>query len=190
MYLCNWITSPCLRHCKSTSAPGLAKSRRWPKWPVCAVCSSVSDSAIPRTAAHQAPLSMEFSRQEDKWAAISFSRKWPSTHASQKVRGRLLWCQPVYIPHHTSVLGLMGIKGDGCRWGPRAARRSVDKGLSGSALRDWPSRACVVGTPPSQCWASQTTWALLQPQQHPENPRWCHLRWKAMYSLERPCRCE
>ena len=39
----------------------------------CAVlsCSVVSDSAIPWTVAHQAPLSMEFSRQE-YWSV------WPS----------------------------------------------------------------------------------------------------------------
>ena len=40
---------------------------------------------------------------------------------------------------------------------------SVDKALSGSALWDWPSRACLVGTPPSQCWASQTTCAPCSP---------------------------
>ena len=39
----------------------------------CAVlsCSVVSDSAIPWTVAHQAPLSMEFSRQE-YWSELPF----------------------------------------------------------------------------------------------------------------------
>ena len=36
-----------------------------------AVCSVVSDSATPWTAAHQAPLSMEFSRQEH-WSGLPF----------------------------------------------------------------------------------------------------------------------
>ena len=74
--------------------------------------------------------------------------------------------------------------------GPWAPRLSADEALSGSALWDWPSRACLVGAPPSQCWASQTTCAPLQPQQHPENSRRCHLHREATYSLERPRRYE
>ena len=35
-------------------------------------CSVASDSTIPGTIAHQAPLSMEFSRQE-YWSGLSFS---------------------------------------------------------------------------------------------------------------------
>ena len=42
-------------------------------WLCCAVlsCSVVSDSATPWTVAHQAPLSMEFSRQE-YWSGLPF----------------------------------------------------------------------------------------------------------------------
>ena len=36
-------------------------------------CSVVSDSATPWAVAHQAPLFMEFSRQDLEWVAISFS---------------------------------------------------------------------------------------------------------------------
>ena len=38
---------------------------------LCAVSSVVSDSAIPRTVAHQAPLALEFSRQE-YWSGLPF----------------------------------------------------------------------------------------------------------------------
>ena len=35
------------------------------------LCSVMSDSAAPRTVVHQAPLSMEFSRQEH-WSGLPF----------------------------------------------------------------------------------------------------------------------
>ena len=38
---------------------------------VCVSCSAVSDSATPWTVAHQAPLSMKFSRQE-YWSGVPF----------------------------------------------------------------------------------------------------------------------
>ena len=38
---------------------------------VCVSCSVMSDSAIPWTVAHQAPLSLEFSRQE-YWSGLPF----------------------------------------------------------------------------------------------------------------------
>ena len=39
------------------------------------VCSAVSDSATPWTIAHQAPLSMAFSRQE-YWSGLPFPTPW------------------------------------------------------------------------------------------------------------------
>ena len=42
----------------------------WPGLDTC-VCSVMSDSAIQRTVAYQAPLSMEFSRQE-YWSGLPF----------------------------------------------------------------------------------------------------------------------
>ena len=46
--------------------------------------SVLFDSAIPWTAAHQAPLNMEFSRQE-YWSGLSLS---PGDHADREIKPR------------------------------------------------------------------------------------------------------
>ena len=76
--------------------------------------------------------------------------------------------------------------------GPWAPCLSADKALSRSALWDWPSRACFVGTPPSQCWASQTTCAPLQPHSTLKTPggvictEKLHIHWRDRVGMSRP----
>ena len=61
--------------------PILTSNATWPhEWldfinPVCVSCSIMSNSATPRTVAHQAPLPMGFSRQEpwSGWSGLPFS---------------------------------------------------------------------------------------------------------------------
>ena len=43
--------------------------------------SCVRLCATPETAAHQAPLSLGFSRQQHEWVAISFSNAWKWSHS-------------------------------------------------------------------------------------------------------------
>ena len=52
-------------------------------------CSVVSDSAIPWTVAHQAPLSMDFSRQEN-WSGLPFPSPTNTHKRAQKGGGELL----------------------------------------------------------------------------------------------------
>ena len=65
------------------------------------VCSAVSDSATPWTIAHQAPLSMAFSRQE-YWSGLPFPTPWdlsnpriePMFPASLALAGRFFTTEP------------------------------------------------------------------------------------------------
>ena len=65
---------------------------------VCTLCSGVFDSVTPWSVAHQAPLSMEFSRQE-YWSGLPFPppRDLPDPESSLS----LLYWQADYLPTET-----------------------------------------------------------------------------------------
>ena len=65
-------------------------------------CSVVSDSAIPWTVAYQAPLSMEFSRQE-YWSGLPFLS--PGDLPDPGIKTGLLHCRQIlyYLSHLGSL---------------------------------------------------------------------------------------
>ena len=64
-------------------------------------CSVVSDSATPRTVAHQAPLSVGFSRQED-WSGWPFSSPGALPHPGIKPRSPVLQAAFCFCFYHLS----------------------------------------------------------------------------------------
>ena len=78
-----------------------------------AACSVVSDSVTPRTAAHQAPLSMGFSRQEH-WSRLPFPSPghfpYPGIEpVSPALAGRFLTTEPPGKPQSGSTVNYLDI---------------------------------------------------------------------------------
>ena len=94
---------PCCTACRTlVSQPGIELGpQQWKHWILTTGASVVCDSATSWTAAHQAPLSMEFSRQRIlEWVAISLLQGIFPTQASNP---GLLHCR--LIPYHLSRQG-------------------------------------------------------------------------------------